>query len=140
MKRGRKSDAERTTRATQPPMAQRPEPPPTLDADGRARWSEIVDPLPADYFRASDLQMLEGMIRTERYVTECDELIEANGHLMKGPGKTLVTNPAVTARRGYIATIATIQRALRLCPSTRLDKTSAKLREASSAKRPWEPK
>jgi phage terminase small subunit len=109
----------------------------SLGEDGARRWSAIVGSRPADYFGESDLLLLEDMIRSEQFVTDCDQLIAEHGHVVTGSTGALVVNPAVNARKGYIATITTIQRALRLPPSTRYDKKSAKLGSTAS-KRPWQ--
>lgn len=137
-KRGRRSQASLTPLPTPAAaLPQRPAPPPELGEDGGRRWSEIVDALPADYWRPSDLRLLGDMIVCERYVHECDEIIVRESHVVSGATGALVTNPAVTARKGYLATIIMIQRALRLPPSTRYDKKAAKLGQ-TAGKRPWQ--
>src|SRR5690349_635901 len=106
--RGRRSAGALTTVPPPPDiLPQRPEAPPALGEDGMRRWDDIVGALPVDYWRPSDLVMLEDMIRTEQFVVECDVLIAEHGQIVPGATGAFVVNPAVTARRGYIATIAT---------------------------------
>lgn len=137
-KRGRKSQAELTALPTLPEaLPQRPPPPVYLGEFGQQRWRSIVDALPADYWRPSDLELLEQMIVEEQYVRDCDQLIAEHGRLVMGATGGLVGNPAVTQRRGHIATILSIQRALRLPPSTRYDKQKALLGK-TTGKRPWQ--
>lgn len=138
-KRGRKSKASLTVLPAVTELVQRPAPPKTLDKVGRGRWFDIVDVLPADYFRPSDLLLLEDMIRQENYVRDCDALIKKHGRLVKNAQGGLWANPVVHQRRGHVASILSIQRALRLPPSTRLDKGAAALRPAAPGKKkPWE--
>lgn len=137
-KRGRKSGAELTALPTPPEaLPQRPEPPPGLSEAAAVRWRQIVGALPADYWRPSDLDLLEQLVIEEQYVRDCDALISEHGRLVTGATGALVSNPAVVQRRGHMATILAIQRALRLPPSTRYDKKAAKLGQ-TTGKRPWQ--
>ena len=145
MKRGRK-----TALSVVPdiaPLPQRPAPPAHFKGRLRDLWAEIVDDWPADHWRPSDLKLLEDLVITEQYVIDCDMIIEQLGHVIDGANGRVVSNPAVMQRRGHIQTIATIQRALRLCPSTRMRAENSVLRSRPAVesttgrvKRPWESK
>lgn len=137
--RGRKSAAELTAMPGGiDGLPQRPEPPITLDERGQKRWREIVNALPADYWRPSDLGLLEELVLQEGFIIECDELIAEHGRLIPGSTGNLVSNPAVAQRNAHLKNIISIQRTLRLPPSTRYDKQSAKLGKSTARKRPWE--
>jgi len=122
----------------------RPGPPAGLGEAMGVRWREIVDDWPADHWRPSDLRLLEDLVITEQYVVDCDLVIAELGHVIEGDKGHMVSNPAVMQRRGHVQTIATIQRALRLCPSTRMRAENSVLRNRAGAvnagKRPWETK
>lgn len=136
-KRGRKSAAELKTVADVAALPQRPLPPSDFGEEPAQRWHEIVDALPADYWRPSDLVQLADMIRTEQLVELCDQQIAIEGQVAitnAGPK----VHPAVTARKGHLATIAAIQRSLRLCPSARTRPDAAKLQDRKAGKRPWQ--
>ena len=133
--RGRKSQAE--IMAPVPAvLPERPRPPDHLGEDGRARWTELVNELPVERFRASDLKMLADLVKSEQYVEKCDEIIGEHGQVI-GPGAQI--NPAVTLREKHLRVIVALQRALRLCPSMRMRQDAAKLRQSgTAAKKPWE--
>lgn len=134
-RRGPQSQAETLT-AAPTILPERPRPPTTLDADGQARWRELVSELPVDRLRASDLRLLEDLIQTEQYSRQCDRNIAAHGQVV-GPGVQI--NPAVTLRVQHQRIIVVLQRALRLCPSmrTRQD-ASGQLGKTKPGKKPWE--
>lgn len=132
-KRGRKSGASLATVKDVAALPQRPQAPNSLDERGQARWREIVDSLPADYWRPSDLVMLEDMLHTETMVRECNETARIEGQTMGDK-----VHPAVVARARHLATILSYQRALRLCPSQRLRRDAGVLNNSTRRKRPWE--
>lgn len=115
-------------------IVQRADPPSGLNEAGKQRWREILAELPANRFRESDLQMLKAMITAEQYVAECEEKIAEHG-LIIGPSPK--TNPAVRIREYNLRTIVQIQRALRLCPSTRMRQDAAGLEATTPGGQPW---
>lgn len=140
MKRGRKSASELAVVIPIGVLPTRPKPPRRLDKVQRARWAEIVDDWPADHWRPSDLRLIESVILTESYVRDCDAAIKRDGMTMeRGTGGTM-THPAITQRQGHLQALLALQRALRLCPSTRTRAEKASLHERPGAggKRPWE--
>lgn len=131
-KRGPKSAAEKLT-PVPTALPERPRPPERLRAEDRARWRVLVNELPVDRFRASDLEMLAELVITERYVRECNEVIDSDGHFA-GDG----IHPAVVLREKYTRVMVALQRALRLCPSMRMRHESGKLKDTTRRKKPWE--
>ena len=117
-------------------LPQRPPPPRgRFDAAGRRRWKQLVNELPVDRLRASDLLLLTDLIQTEKYIAECDANIAKHGQVT-GPGVQI--NPAVKLRESHVRVAVVIQRALRLCPSMRKRHDDSGLQVKSSPKKPWE--
>jgi Phage terminase, small subunit len=140
MKRGRKSAL--SVVATIGTSSRRPDPPASLQEELHGRWAEIVNDWPADRWRPSDLQILEDMIITEHYVRLCDAAISRDGMTIQAANGNLVAHPAATLRGVHLASILSAQRALRLCPSTRVRAEKASLHDRAGAGgvRPWEVK
>ena len=117
-------------------LPQRPPPPRRLSAKAKRRWRAIVNEMPVDRLRQSDLRLLADLIQSEEYAAECDENIAAHGQLI-GPGVQI--NPAVTLREKHMRIIVALQRVLRLPPSMRMQRGAAPLnRTAPKGKKPWE--
>ena len=146
-KRGPKSKADLTPLPSQLP--ERPRAPSSINAAGKARWSELVTELPVDRLRASDLHMLADMIRNEQAVDKCDALIKKQGQVIeedvfsKTTGESIGTklspHPAVAIRASHLRGIVQMQRALRLCPSARMLHDNGKLKSAGTRrKKPWD--
>lgn len=134
-RRGPKSTAEKMA-PVPAVLPQRPGPPRgKLDTAGRRRWRALVNELPTDRLRSSDLLLLADMITAEQGVAECDKLILQHGQVI-GPG--VKANPAVYLRQSHLRSIVQIQRALRLCPSMRKRQEAADLQVKVSPKKPWE--
>jgi phage terminase small subunit len=138
---GRKSTASLTVAPTLASLPTHPDPPRDLSKTASARWREIITDWPLGHWRPSDLHMLRDLVITEEMVRDCDAQIARDGSTVEGDRGNILSHPAVGQRRGHIATIATLQRALRLCPSARYEKDKASLRRsASGGARPWETK
>ena len=137
--RGRKSAAQLSAVATTTiDLPRAPEPPDGLCSEGAARWRAIVAQYPPDHFQASDLQLLESLIRTELLIAENDRDIARNGQIIGCPRTGgPIENPAVKQRDRHQKLINSTQVKLRLCPSTRMRAEKAGLRP-KRAKRPWE--
>lgn len=135
--RGPKSETEKQALAIVPAvLPERPPPPAHLDAQGQARWRELVSELPVKRFRASDLELLAQLVLCERYVHECDANIGVHGQII-GPG--VQENPAVRLRERHLRAMIALQRALRLCPSMRQRQDDAELQAKSlPGRKPWE--
>ena len=116
-------------------LPRRPEAPAHLDDVGQFRWREIVNEMPVDRLRASDLVLLADLIKTEQYARECDQNIAAHGQVI-GPGVQI--NPAVLLREKHMRIIVALQRALRLCPSMRMRQDAGSLPTKKPANKPWE--
>ena len=142
MKRGRKPATALVAMPEVTELPRHPDPPVGLGDEAKARWIEIVRDWPIDRWRPSDMRLLEDLVITEGYVRDCDEQIARDGSTIFGQRDGLLPHPAVAIRRTHMQTILSIQRALRLCPSTRMraEKASLHERPGASGRRPWERK
>ena len=142
--RGKKSSTESTDRKPMAAVVQLPkqlgppEPPADLEVSEQIRWREVVNAFPADRWNPSDLLLLRDMIICEGYAKQCEEQIKKDGLLVKNRYGALAENPAVAVRSRQMKQILTVQRALRLAPSTRTRADSAKARPLQAAKKPWD--
>ena len=117
-------------------LPERPKPPDHFSEVDGDRWREIVNELPVDRFRSSDLRLLADLVTSERYARECDINIAEHGQLM-GPG--VQENPAVKLRERHMRIIVALQRTLRLPPSMRMRQDAGVLGAKSKpGPRPWE--
>lgn len=92
-----------------------------------------------DRVRASDLRLLEDLIRSEGYVSDCDANIAQYGQVHGGiDGLDVVINPAIKIREGHLRIIVALQRSLRLCPSMRMRHEAGTLKASRPAKKTWE--
>ena len=133
-RRGPKSQAE-IMAPVPTALPRRPPPPARFARQDKDRWRAIVNELPVDRLRASDLVLLADLVTTERYVRECDENIATHGQVI-GPGVQI--NPAVLLRERHMRIVVALQRALRLCPSMRMRQEAGSLAKTKPAAKPWE--
>ena len=142
-KSGRKSAAEKAAAATLAEvktLAERPPAPDGLSDAESSRWDTILATYDASHWRVTDLSLIETMVRTETYVIDCEDLIRTDGQLTAGYMGAMRENPAIAVRDRHLKTIISIQRALRLCPSTRTraDKAGHQSDGKESKAAPWE--
>lgn len=131
-KRGRTSAASLQSVALLP-TRRPPEPPAHLQPTARELWENIALSLPHDYFRPSDLPLLEA------YVLTCTRKRAIDGLIAKMP--VSVEAEAISALRlsGELGReMASLAGKLRLCPSSRTRAESASLKVAHAGPRPWD--
>lgn len=109
-------------------LGRKPPPPPPagLSEEATATWRAVTESLPPDYFRPSDLPLLEA------YCTSAELAGKARGWLAKA-----FSPEAHRVHREALADLTRLARALRLCPSTRTRADSAALRQPELGERPW---
>jgi len=137
MKRGRKSLAELTVVAI---GGQRIEPPASLTPEQADEWHQIVNSLPADYFRPGDAPLLAAFVVASVFHRRAAQDIESRGiALVDEKGKEYV-NPSHQMLTSQASAMAQMAVKLRLCPSARMTGKAAQSRNAGPAKkaRPWE--
>ena len=111
-----------------------------LDPDMQAVWDDIVNSLPADYFRPGDGPLLAAYcMATVFYTKAAGEVAHFGPTLMDDKGRSY-GNPAQQLLVTQASTMAQLAVKLRLCPSARYSTKSAstKTDNAGAAKKPWQ--
>lgn len=116
------------------------QPPAGFKPEYLAEWREIVDSLPADYFRPGDIPLLAAFCAASARHKQADALLDQHGLVTANDRGTLVANPAATILQLQASTMANLAVKLRLCPSARYSEKMAntKAGERSKGARPWE--
>ena len=135
--RGPTSEAELSAVAPVTDLPERPEPPPLFTLKEKATWWKITMGLPADHWRPSDLMLLEELCVITRLIQDCDTVLKETGQFIFSDRGNLSEHPAVMLRDRHVKTMVQIQKALRLCPSARVQKTDKGLGK-TARKKPWE--
>lgn len=137
-KRGRKTDAERSALIVLNGIPTEKPPAPTcLNAADQARWRALVSDLPGDRWQVSDLGLLQELIAAENLAAEALEMIEEHGAVIAGAKGTPIVSPWVTVHEKYVKQGLTLQRALRLPPSTRIAHNKMDLQSKPKGAAPW---
>ena len=137
MKRGRKSLADLTVVAI---SGGRIKPPASLTPEQVEEWDQIVNSLPADYFRPGDAPLLAAFVVASVFHRRAAEDIEKRGiALVDDKGREYV-NPSHQMLTSQASAMAQMAVKLRLCPSARMTGKAAQSRNGSAARtpRPWE--
>ena len=140
--RGRKSTASQKVVAIGATNArlQPPEHVP-LDDDMRRVWDEIVNSLPADYFRPGDGPLLAAYCVATVFFVRAMEEVQAHGPMILNPDNgRYYANPAQQLLVTQTSAMAGLAVKLRLCPSARYSTKSASTKTDNSTrgKKPWE--
>ena len=137
MKRGRKSLADLTLVAI---SGQRIVAPESLTAEQKDEWDQIVNSLPAEYFRPGDAPLLAAFVVASVFHRRAASDIEARGiALVDDKGREYV-NPSHQMLTSQASAMAQMAVKLRLCPSARMTGKAAQSRNGGQAQkaRPWE--
>ena len=136
MKRGRKSLADLTVVAI---SGGRIKPPASLTPEQVEEWDQIVNSLPADYFRPGDAPLLAAFVVASVFHRRAAQDIEARGIALVDKGREYV-NPSHQMLTSQASAMAQMAVKLRLCPSARMTGKAAQSRNGSAARtaRPWE--
>ncbi len=137
-KRGRPSVGDLT--AVNAPDA-RIAPPKALTRAQRKEWSAIVDSLPADFFRPSDVPMLAAFCVSAALYAEAAALIERDGMLLTAENGRKYAHPAKDFLTATGAAMAQMAVKLRLCPSSRYTAQKGATKTPSAPRatsRPWQ--
>lgn len=137
-KRGRPSMQDKIAYLHTQGIAERPEPPDSLEGDARALWQEIVDSLPPDYFRPGDMPLLQAYcvasIANRRACALAQEAL-AQGDVTSSEARAAMRSMSQTS-----AVMAQLATKLRLAHSSRISgKVAATQHENTAAgKKPWQ--
>lgn len=110
-----------------------PEPPIGLSKAAAALWVDITESLPADFFRAGDLPLLQSYCISSDRKNLLDAAILKDGMTHNGD-----INPALKVSRDEATLMASLAVKLRLCQSSRTRPESASLNVVHTGKRPWD--
>ncbi len=136
MKRGRKSLADLSVVAV---TDQRITAPAHLTTEQRQAWVEIVDSLPADYFRPGDVPLLAAYCVAATFYRRAAADMEARGMTLADDKGREYTNPAHQVLTSQASAMAQMAVKLRLCPSARYsEKKAATAASTSGGRRPWD--
>ena len=119
------------------PGAGRPEPPPELDDDERLAWQQIVGAMPAHWFKAEALALLQGLVGHIVTSRELERRLRQDRKTLSLKDLRLLT--MLVARE--TAAIERLSGALRLSPKSQYaPRTAANRGGGNNAKRtrPWE--
>jgi P27 family predicted phage terminase small subunit len=119
---------------------QRIKPDPAMSIRAKKKWREIVNSLPADFFRVSDRSLFAVYCINAALHDEMTEIIDTEGALIDNGKGRKVPNPAIWVRAQAAQVMAQLSVKLRLAPSSRMDDRVAatKSNADANAKRPWD--
>ena len=117
-------------------------PPPDMADAPRKEWRAIVNSLPADYFRPSDVSLLAAYCVWAAYARQCRVEIDRDGITIDNGNGRRIPHPATHVLQSATAAMSQMAVKLRLCPSSRYDDRTAatKANGDANARRPWEHK
>jgi P27 family predicted phage terminase small subunit len=136
-KRGRKSAADLSVvRLT----GNRMDAPAHLSEAQAAEWSLIVNSLPADFFRPSDVPLLGSFCVASAFYKEAAAMIQAEGIVLEMDNGRKYPHPAKDLLTSQASAMAQMAVKLRLCPSSRYTEKTAATKTPTSASgqaKPW---
>ena len=97
----------------------RPSCPAWLPKHAKQKWRQICKSLPPDFFRPSDLPLLESYCLSYSQVRECQSALEAEGLVIEDHNGKSVENPHVGIMNKARSSMANTAVKLRLCPNAR---------------------
>ena len=138
MKPGRKSLA---SLASVPPLPldARPESWPNLVPPEAELWRNVVQSLPADWFRPADLPILAAYCQAAAQHQEAGKQLAKSSLLLTDRFGKFYRNPLLAIQHQAALRMAALAVKLRLCPSTRYGARSAAsaMKSTSEGKKPW---
>jgi P27 family predicted phage terminase small subunit len=137
MKRGPKSAADLSVVAV---TGARVLPPDHLTDAQSAIWRDIVDSLPADWFRPADVPLLAAYCCADAFYRQAVAEMQSGGLVKTDDKGREYVNPAHQILTSQASAMAQMAVKLRLCPSARYtEKTAAtKTNRSAPGHKPWE--
>ena len=108
-----------------------------MGKDAIALWNNIAESLPADFFRAGDLPLLEAYVVSATRKRWVDSMVLDVGMILNDQ----TPHPGLKISRDEATLMASLATKLRLCQSSRTRPESASLNiinHAGNGKKPWE--
>jgi P27 family predicted phage terminase small subunit len=124
-KPGKKSATETRTEAIAEAMTVvdatggRIQPPDHLDEQELDEWNSIVESLPADYFRASDISLLAAYCCASAIYKLANKELKKGGLTMMADNGRIYANPAASIMQQQASAMAQMSVKLRLAPQSR---------------------
>jgi P27 family predicted phage terminase small subunit len=105
---------------------ERPKPPRGLPKPAKAKWRQIIDSLPPDYFKTWELPLLEKYCwAIHIYELAMVEVNKFGLVIPMGEKGYETVNPALTICNKQVQIMSTLATKLRLCPNSRVSKWAA---------------
>jgi P27 family predicted phage terminase small subunit len=123
-----------------PASQSRLDPPDFLACAPAKEWRDIVNSLPAGYFRPSDVPMLAAFCISSACHKELAEIIQREGLIIESAKGTKIANPASRMMLEHAGAMAQMAIKLRLCPSARFTKGEKPQKgiAGGGGARPWD--
>ena len=119
--------------------SERPAPWPALTEAEATYWRNVVDSLPADWFRPSDLPQLAAYCKAAAQQDAAHARLADEDAVEMNAAGTRVPNPNFRIIAACTQQMAQLAGKLRLCPSARYDeKKAARAGKDAPAAKPWE--
>ena len=101
-------------------------------------WRQIVDSLPADFFRPSDIPLLAAYCKAWSFYLQASAEIEANGVVLRDARDRVYANPAQSMVVTQASAMSQLSAKLRLSPSSRISaRTAGSKSDKPAGQRPW---
>jgi P27 family predicted phage terminase small subunit len=115
-------------------------PPDFLARAPAQEWRDIVNSLPAGYFRPSDVPMLAAFCISSACHKELAGIIQRDGLIIESGRGTKIANPASRMMLEHAGAMAQMAIKLRLCPSARYAKGEKPQKgiRGGGGVRPWD--
>lgn len=134
--RGRKSLA---GLAVVPVSGRRMPPPEHLTPPQAEEWRQIVDSLPADYFRPGDAPLLAAFCVASAFYKKAAQMMEEEGLVLEDDRGRRQAHPAASILTTQASSMAQMSVKLRLAPSSRYSEKQASTKAGQAGrKRPWD--
>jgi P27 family predicted phage terminase small subunit len=139
-RKGRKMSASEMQTPPKLVVRARQKPPATLTKAQAAAWRELVNSLPADYFKACDRRLLRLWCVHSAQFDEATDAIALEGLTVTNANGRKVPNPMLYVQSIASASLTNLSIKLRIAPSSRMDDRVAatKVNAEKDAARPWE--
>jgi P27 family predicted phage terminase small subunit len=151
VKPGKKSAVEIRTEAISEAMTvvdatgARIQAPEFLEPEEIQEWNSIVESLPADYFRASDISLLSAYCVSSALYKQCRAEVKKYGLMMVAENGRYYANPAAGMMQQQASAMSQMSVKLRLAPQSRYSGQKASTMVPDGQKgdhtdKPWKPK
>jgi P27 family predicted phage terminase small subunit len=115
----------------------RPLPPDWLAPACARVWEEIVNSLPASYFRPADYPMLAAYCTSTAFYREAAEIVAREGMILTSERGMKYANPANAMMLAHASAMSQLGTKLRLTPQARIAK-GEKAPKGQEGRRPWD--